>query len=233
MKKRTIILTSGLALLTVIVLVFAPQFFNSHRRTVGFVPNLHSVTEDLVREDSKTMLTEDSYEKIRAYCQSRNMNDKVFILIDYKIPSNRNRLFVIDAENKKVLYKSLCAHGLGGGSTPEVPVFSNEPGSNCSSLGAFEISEYYKMPRFRNEYSFRLKGHDHTNYHAYYRGIMIHGSGTVDRAQAKHNPKLLPMNKTSEGCQVVTHQMVRNIKTVYDRQDNKRVLVLAIYDLPS
>ena len=64
------------------------------------------------------------------------------ILVDYSIPSNKPRMFVYDYKEEKIVKKFWCAHGFGGGSTDSIPVFSNKPGSNCSSLGLYSIDKW-------------------------------------------------------------------------------------------
>ena len=63
----------------------------------------------------------------------------IVIFVDFKEPSGRNRFIVYDKSKNKVLLRANCSHGQGGGSTMRNPVFSNQPSSNCSSLGRYKI----------------------------------------------------------------------------------------------
>ena len=73
------------------------------------------------------------------FCKQHNMNTKFMIFVNYSIASDSNRFFVFSFENERLLIKSLCAHGCGLNSTPDKRVFSYAIGSNCSSLGKYEI----------------------------------------------------------------------------------------------
>lgn len=55
------------------------------------------------------------------------------ILVDFTKNSCSDRLFVF--KDGEPVYSGAVLHGNGRGNTPSKPVFSNEPGSNCSSLG--------------------------------------------------------------------------------------------------
>lgn len=97
----------------------------------------------------------------------------ILVLIDYSKPSTEERLYVIDVPNRKLLYKSLVAHGRGSGDNYATN-FSNVPGSHKSSLGFFLTGETYEG---RNGFSLRLIGLEKgINDNAYERAIVIHGA---------------------------------------------------------
>jgi hypothetical protein len=100
-------------------------------------------------------------------------------VIDYSLPSNKRRLWVIDMERTKVLYHELVAHGEGSGGLMAV-AFSNRNGSHQSSLGLFRTDEKY---RGRFGYSLRLSGLEpKINDKARARAIVMHGSSDVSEA---------------------------------------------------
>lgn len=103
----------------------------------------------------------------------------VLTVIDYSLPSNKRRLWVIDMTRTKVLYHELVAHGEGSGGTMAV-AFSNRTGSHQSSLGLFRTDEVY---RGRFGYSLRLSGLEPAiNDKARERAIVVHGSPDVGDA---------------------------------------------------
>ena len=105
----------------------------------------------------------------------------VLTIIDYSLPSNEPRLWVIDVQRKQVLHHELVAHGEGSGDTVAV-AFSNEMGSHQSSLGLFRTDEVYTG---RFGYSLRLSGLEPgINDKARERAIVMHGSSDVSRAFA-------------------------------------------------
>lgn len=105
----------------------------------------------------------------------------VLTIIDYSLPSNEPRLWVIDVRTKEVLHQELVAHGERSGSTVAV-AFSNEIGSHQSSLGLFRTDEVYTG---RFGYSLRLSGLEPgINDRARERAIVMHGAPDVTRALA-------------------------------------------------
>ena len=64
-------------------------------------------------------------------------NNKYIVIIDYTLPSNKERLYLYDIQTKKVVHKFLVAHGRGSGREANPVRFSNTPGSHASSKGAF------------------------------------------------------------------------------------------------
>ena len=94
------------------------------------------------------------------------------ILVDFTRASCADRLFIF--KNGKPVYSGVVLHGNGRGNTPGKPVFSNELGSNCSSLGLFKVIGTKTM---RNGYPcLILEGLSPTNSNAKARGILIHPS---------------------------------------------------------
>src|SRR5204863_5727849 len=82
---------------------------------------------------------------LRAYDHARARGEvarPVLTIIDYGLPSTAKRLWVLDLEQRRVLFHELVAHGKGTGEN-EARAFSNEPGSRRLSLGAFRTGEAY------------------------------------------------------------------------------------------
>ena len=105
----------------------------------------------------------------------------VLTIIDYSLPSNKPRLWVIDVQRKQVLHHELVAHGERSGEAVAV-AFSNEMNSHQSSLGLFRTDEVYTG---RFGYSLRLSGLEPgINDKAHERAIVVHGSSDVSPAFA-------------------------------------------------
>ena len=138
-------------------------------------------------------------EKALAFARRHNMNEQYALFLDYAIPSGTPRLFVWDFQGKKIVASSYVMHGPGKGSTDKHPVFSNEPGSECSALGRFLVTKEHGNSLKR---SFRLKGLDSDNQTAYARGLMIHGSTFLD---GHCWMRYIPLRRAScQGCVTVT-----------------------------
>jgi hypothetical protein len=98
-------------------------------------------------------------------------------VIDYTLPSTEPRLWVLDLDEAKVLYRELVAHGRASGDNV-AKQFSNRSGSLMSSIGLFVTDETYIG---QNGYSLRLRGLEPgVNDHAYDRAIVMHGAAYVD-----------------------------------------------------
>ena len=147
--------------------------------------------------DYKTI--EQRAENALLFARRHNMNEHYALFVDYSIPSGTPRLFVWDFQRKKIVASTYVMHGPGKGSTDERPVFSNEPGSECSSLGRFLVTKEHGTNLKR---SFRIKGLDKDNQTAYARGLMIHGSTCLD---GHCWMRYIPIHRAScQGCVTVT-----------------------------
>ncbi len=81
-------------------------------------------------------------------------NDFILTIIDYSKPSNSRRFFVIDISERKILYKSLVAHGRNSGMR-YASSFSNNKSSYKSSIGFFLTDKTYYG---KHGFSLRLDG---------------------------------------------------------------------------
>lgn len=153
------------------------------------------------------------------YCKRQGFNTHYCILVDYSIKSGTPRFFIYDFTQQKVVYKCLCAHGMGGASTAKKPVFSNSEGSLCSSLGRFVITGVGSRS-YKN--SFRLEGLDPVNSNAASRGILIHAGRMVTYHRLL---PYIPLSKTCEGCLTITKSGLFKLHKLYGQEENKRILV--------
>lgn len=104
-------------------------------------------------------------------------NDHIISIIDFSQPSSHKRLYVIDLQEKKVLFNTYVAHGLKSGQEMATE-FSNTPESNKSSLGFYTTMNTYHG---RNGYSLRLNGLERGfNDNALNRDIVVHGADYVN-----------------------------------------------------
>ena len=107
---------------------------------------------------------------------SEVQDSTIITIIDYSKPSSKERFFVIDLVNKKILYKTLVAHGRNSGEI-DAESFSNNTESLKSCLGFFLTAETYNG---KNGYSLSLEGLEPgINNNARVRSIVIHGADYV------------------------------------------------------
>lgn len=100
-------------------------------------------------------------------------------LVDFSLPSRERRFQLIDVASGRVVDEMLVAHGKGSdmANTGFVQRFSNVPGSDASSRGAYcTANRYYG----KHGASQRLIGLDPTNNAALERAIVIHAASYVD-----------------------------------------------------
>lgn len=150
--------------------------------------------------------------------------EDVSILVDFGISSSRPRFFVYDNKSRSLISSSKCAHGSGGGSTSSKPVFSNEIGSNCSSLGEFKLTENSRM-NWINWSCIRLRGLSKTNSNAAARGVVIHEAPFVADDISIGLP--IPINKNiSQGCFSISKKTFKLLQSLM--QQNKSIYLYAV-----
>lgn len=179
------------------------------------------VTNMVVRKTKRI-----DYMELTNYCRKHGLSERYAITVDFRIPSGRHRFFVCDLKKEEIVASSLCSHGIGKGSTHTKPVFSNEVGSLCSSLGHYKIMGRHKMST-SGLMSFRLKGLDATNSRAMERGILIHSAKIVSLCRWGIFPFYLPLNKRiSSGCFTVDIDMMDIIDSLV-KEEQRPILLVA------
>ena len=128
----------------------------------------------------------------------------ILTIIDFTMPSTRNRMFVIDLMNGKLLYQTLVAHGVGSGFI--IPTkFSNKPGSLQSSPGFYSTANIYTG---KNGLSLKLNGLEAgINNLASARAIVLHGANYVSPSFVKLHGYL----GRSWGCPAVSKEILPEI----------------------
>ena len=131
-------------------------------------------------------------------------NDMVISIIDFSLPSNAKRLFVLDLKNKMLLFNTYVAHGKKSGKQMAVQ-FSNKPSSYKSSLGFYITSGTY---RGKHGYSLKLLGEEEgINDKAEQRAIVMHAAAYVNEKMI-HSQGYIGR---SEGCPALPVQEHRAI----------------------
>ncbi|HRE32826.1 MAG TPA: murein L,D-transpeptidase catalytic domain family protein, partial [Candidatus Berkiella sp.] len=70
-------------------------------------------------------------------------NPDILTIIDFNLPSNEKRLWVINLKNSQVLFNTFTTHGKNSGLV-YAKDFSNTVGTVKSSLGAFKTLSTYQ-----------------------------------------------------------------------------------------
>ena len=128
----------------------------------------------------------------------------ILSLIDFRRSANEKRLWVINLNDKKLLYHSLTAHGRNSGEV-FARSFSNVPNSNQSSLGFFVTGKTYIG---KHGISLKLHGVEKgINDKAEARAIVMHGANYVSESYIEKYGRL----GRSFGCPAVPMELHKKI----------------------
>ncbi len=137
------------------------------------------------------------------YLRIAEKNQGILVLIDYRKPSSEERFFVINLDEKKLVYSERVAHAKNSGL--DIPyIFSNAPNSYANCLGFFLTQDEYDG---KYGVSLRLKGlEENINSNAEERAIVIHGEESSEEEYLKEHGFLgrslgcpvLPLSKSKE-----------------------------------
>ncbi|MBN2689559.1 MAG: murein L,D-transpeptidase catalytic domain family protein [Gammaproteobacteria bacterium] len=154
------------------------------------------------------------FEEAKADIGSKIKKD-ILTVIDYTMPSNQKRLWVIDLDHDKVLYNSLVAHGKYSGAL-YARHFSDRDGSLESSIGTF-LTEgtYYGHDGYAMKIDGLEKGFNDT---AEKRHVVMHGAWYVSRNMIKRYGRI----GRSWGCPALPEE---KLKPVVNTIKNGSVLV--------
>lgn len=146
-------------------------------------------------------------------------NSKIVFFVDMKIQSGKNRFFVYDLENNKIIDQGLVAHGSGSETgIKDILKFSNVPNSKSTSLGRYSIGKNYNG-MFGKAY--KLIGLDETNNNAYKRAIVLHHYSAVPYEEQDY------YIARSQGCPMVNEVFFKRIEKIID--NSKSTIVLDIF----
>ena len=121
-------------------------------------------------------------------------------VLDFAAHSSAPRFHVIERASGQVLQSFRVAHGQGSEGKREdgyAEIFSNEPGSNASSLGLYQTGEIYRSSAYPG-LAMRLDGLSPTNSNARSRFIVIHEAAYMDAELWKGKKAGRPGR--SDGC---------------------------------
>jgi len=106
-------------------------------------------------------------------------NESILTIVDFSKPSNEKRMYVIDMDQLKLLYKTYVAHGRNSGKL-YANRFSNRPESFMSSLGFYVTKGTYSG---KHGFSLKLEGEEKgINDNAARRAIVIHSADYVSKS---------------------------------------------------
>ena len=137
-------------------------------------------------------------------CTGMLRNKKLLSIVDFSLPSNKKRLFIIDIATGKLLFNTFVSHGRNSGKELATQ-FSNDFHSFQSSLGFYVTGQTYIG---HHGFSLRLQGIEQgINNNALGRGIVMHAASYVNEYSAE---KLGCIGR-SEGCPAIPVNMHRAV----------------------
>jgi len=145
---------------------------------------------------------------LKLYDQPGNYNSQYCFLIDMRIASGKKRFFIYNLEKDSIELSGLVAHGTGSGRGGKELYFSNEPNSNCTSLGKYKIGNSYNGSF---GLAFKLYGLDKTNSRAFERFVVLHSHSCVPEDEVSP----LPICQ-SWGCPTVSPAFLISLKKYID-----------------
>lgn len=174
------------------------------------------------KPDANKKISADKINEALAFCKKNNMDTSIAIMVDMSIHSGKNRFFVYDFKQKAITVESLCAHGVGGGSTPTKVIFSNKVGSYCTSLGKYKV----KGRAYSNwgiNVHYKMYGMEESNNNAFKRIVVLHSYSPVP----DHEIYPQTLFGQSAGCPVLADAVMRKIDALL--KTKKKSVLLWIY----
>ena len=145
-----------------------------------------------------------AYEGYSALENQGKVKNNILTIVDFSFSSTKERMWVIDMENKKVVLQTLVSHGMNSG-TEYAKSFSNQNESFKSSLGFFITGETYNG---KHGISLKLDGQEYgLNDKARERAVVVHGADYVSKRLANRQGYI----GRSQGCPAVAPAVAKKL----------------------
>jgi len=144
------------------------------------------------------------------YCKSNGFSTDYYFLVDLSVHSGRNRFFVYDFKQKKVMAQNLVTHGACDAFEPndtpnEKAKFNNRIDSHCSALGKYKVGKR-DYSSWGINVKYWLDGMEETNANARDRVVVLHSWEKVSDVEIY--PSYSPL---SWGCPAVSDNFMRTL----------------------
>ncbi len=151
--------------------------------------------------------------------QNTRYNDEIGFFVDMSIPSGKNRFFIYNLKENKIIDQGLVAHGSGSETGIEGKLkFSNINNSLSTSIGKYYVDKSY-FGQFGKAY--KLYGLDKTNSNAYDRNIVLHKYSKVPYDEQEASIC------NSFGCPMVNEKYFKRLESILDSSEKN--IILEIY----
>lgn len=170
------------------------------------------VADKIATVDKATVLAKihSKARELKSYVASHKMNAQVGFLVNMGQHSGQKRFYIYDLHKNSILDSGLVAHGSGHQLFAVTSMFSNEVGSQLSSLGKYRIGAKYKG-RFGDAY--KLHGLEASNSNALVRNVVLHSYDCVA------NFETYPLYAcNSWGCPMVNSDFMGKLSHIIDKE---------------
>lgn len=152
------------------------------------------------------------HEEALLFCKKKNFNENYYFLIDMSIHPGKNRFFVYDFKEQKIVDKNLVTHGSCDvlDENPdkwEKAKFNNKSDSHCSMKGKFKIGKR-DYSSWGINVKYWLHGLEKSNANAEKRVVVLHSWNAVSNEEVF--PKVSPL---SWGCPAVSNEFMKTLDT--------------------
>ncbi|MEO8534685.1 MAG: murein L,D-transpeptidase catalytic domain-containing protein [Flavobacterium sp.] len=202
---------------SILFLIFMSLFCVSFKCVHKDEPIKPSKIPKLVSSSKEKM--ESQIKEVKSFLnKTRKYNTEIVFFADMKIESGKNRFFIYDLKNSKLIDKGLVGHGTGSETgIPGKLKFSNLKDSHCTSLGKYSIGSSYQGTFGK---AYKLIGLDKTNNNALDRNVVLHQYWDVPFEE--QNSAIC----NSYGCPMVNKKFFGVIEKIIDTSKKKIILVI-------
>jgi hypothetical protein len=134
-------------------------------------------------------------------------NKRYMTLVDFSKPSNEPRLYVIDLDSAKVVFREYVSQGAGSGTGIWATHFSDVGDSHASELGAIVTENTYYG---KHGLSLRLAGLEGINHNLENRAVVMHSANYATPEYAEENGRL----GNSWGCFAMSPAVTSDVISV-------------------
>lgn len=157
--------------------------------------------------------------QLKAFAEEKGYSTQYGFVINMGMKSGKKRFFVIDLATMTIVNKGIVAHGRGADRITLDKTYSNQKGSNCTSLGIYKVGGYY-TGTFGPSY--KLYGLQNSNSNAFDRAIVLHAMNCIPNSEID-----FPIFQ-SEGCPAISPDFLKELGSVIKRSD--KPVLLWIFD---
>jgi len=195
----------------------APKIIEKGGRYIFIPPSYTMRKPEKGAEAYSPSILQQKVQKLKAFAVANNYDTTMAFFVDMQVKSGKPRFFVVDLATREIVKKGLVAHGKGNEKFTFDRKFSNDEGSNCTSLGIYKIGKAYNGAF---GLSYKLYGLNKSNSNALKRYVVLHSMGSIPYAESKY-----PITQT-EGCPAVAPEFLQELADILDNSSKKMLLYI-------